>query len=461
VNARYDVIVVGGGFAGLSAAAALAAEGVRVLVLEARPQLGGRATAFTDRETGELVDNGQHVLFGCYRESLAFLERIGAGQNVRRQPALELVCYDGAGRRSVLRCPDLPPPLHLVAGVLGWSPIPFGERLSAVRAGWAIASAKRRAARTGSGAAGRQGETVQEWLDRHGQGPTLQEWLWRPLAVAALNQHPTHAAAGAFVRILAEMFAPDPRAAAIVLPVKPLHEMYAEPARRFIVSRGGAVRTSSLARVCIEDDVVRHVDVREERFEGSRVIAAVPWFSLRNLFAGEPPAALAPVLSAAARMEGMPIVTVNLWYDRPVLEDAFVGLPGRTMQWVFDKRFAFGGTASHLSLVSSGAGDIVSLTNKEITELAAQEVERSLPAARGVWPRRATVVREKQSTFSLAPGQPPRPDNRTPVKGLVLAGDWTDTGLPATIEGAVISGHRAAALVLRRRPGSKELEVRT
>jgi zeta-carotene desaturase len=450
VSSRPDVIVVGAGFAGLSAASTLAAAGARVLVLEARPRLGGRATAFSDRETGELVDNGQHVLFGCYRQSLAFLQLIGARENVRSQPALQLVCYDEAGGRSVLRCPRLPPPLHLVAGVLGWSAIPLGERLSSVRAGLAIAAASRQARRTGAVSTRRAGQTVQEWLDRVGQGPTLQEWLWRPLAVAALNQQPSHAAANAFIRVLTEMFAPDPQAAAIVLPVKPLHEMYAEPARRFIASRGGEVRTSSLARVCIENGAVRRVDTRDGRFTAPAVIAAVPWFALRNLFTGDVPRSLAPVLAAAAQMDAMPIVTVNLWYDRPVLHDAFVGLPGRTMQWVFDKRVAFGGAASHLSLVSSGAFEIVRMSNDELTRLAAGEVERSLPAARGIWPLRATVVREKQSTFSLAPGQPARPGNRTGVAGLVLAGDWTDTGLPATIESAVISGTRAASAILDR-----------
>jgi hypothetical protein len=146
-------------------------------------------------------------------------------------------------------------------------------------------------------------------------------------------------------------------------------------------------------------------------------------------------------------MDPMPIVTVNLWYDRPVMEDAFVGLPGRAMQWVFDKRIAFGGGVSHLSLVSSGATDLVGRTNQALTDLASREVEASLPAARGVWPVRATVVREKQATFSLAPGQPARPGVTSGVRGLFLAGDWTDTGLPATIEGAVISGHAAAAAV--------------
>ena len=447
MTSRFDVIVIGGGFAGLSAACALTGRGARVLVLDARPQLGGRATAFRDRYTGELVDNGQHVLFGCYRQTLAFLATIGASDRVRAQPALELVCFDRARRRSVLRCPPLPAPLHLLAGVFAWSAIPWSERLGALRLALPLLRARRQLAAAQTVAVEPRNVTVQEWLDHHGQGPTLQEWLWHPLAVAALNQQPADAAADAFVRILAEMFAPDPAAAAVVLPIRPLHEMYAEPARALITAGGGEVRTSALARLRVGSGRVELVEVRGELMSSPAIISAVPWFALRTLFGTDPPRELEGIFSTTALMAPMPIVTVNLWYDRPVMAEAFVGLPGRTMQWVFDKRIAFGGSASHLSLVTSGATAVVGYTNEALADLAAREVEASLPAARGVWPIRATVIREKQATFSLAPGQPARPGTRTPIEGLFLAGDWTDTGLPATIEGAVVSGNRAAAAI--------------
>lgn len=444
----FDVVVIGAGFAGLSAAAAMAESGARVLVLDARPQAGGRATAFTDRETGELVDNGQHVLFGCYRATFEFLRRIAAESNVRAQPSLELVCYDRGRRRSVLRCPALPSPLHLLAGVMGWDPIPWRDRLSALRLVGPLLAARRELRTRGTVTPLPAGSTVDQWLRHHRQGEMLREWLWEPLAVAALNQQPGHAAAAAFVRILAEMFGPDPGAASIVLPIKPLHEMYAQPAGEYLSARGGEVRTSALARVVLEGSRVAAVDVRGERIAATRVVSAVPWFGLRALFA-QAPASLVPLLDAASAMAAQPIVTVNLWYDREVMQEPFVGLPGRTMQWVFDKRAAFGGAASHLSLVSSGATAIVSRTNAELAAVAAAEVASSLPGAEGARLVRATVVREKQATFSLAPGQPHRPGARTPIEGLVLAGDWTDTGLPATIESAVISGHTAAAEALR------------
>jgi squalene-associated FAD-dependent desaturase len=437
-----DVVVIGAGFAGLSAAAALAARGVRVQVLDARPQLGGRATAFTDRETGELVDNGQHVLFGCYRATFEFLARIDALDNVRVQPSMEVPYLDAGGRRSVLRCPALPSPLHLLAAVLDWDAIPWGDRLAVLKLAGPLRRARRDLLRSGTVTADPPG-TVTEWLVAHGQRATLRAWLWDPLAVAALNQSPDDASAAPFLRVLAEMFGPDPAASALVLPTRPLHQMYAEPARAFIEAKGGEVRVNALARVVVEHGRVRAVEVRGERIEARTVIAAVPWFALRGLFTAAPHE-LAPTIAAASAMESMPIVTVNLWYDRPVMEESFVGLPGRDMQWVFDKRLAFGESASHLSLVSSGATRLTRMGRDELTGLAAREVADALPGVRAATLLRATVVREKQATFSLAAGQPPRPITRTAVGGLFLAGDWIDTGLPGTIESAVVSGHAAA-----------------
>lgn len=421
-----DVIVIGGGFAGLSAATALAERGARVVVLEARPVLGGRATAFTDPATGERVDNGQHVLFGCYRETFRFLQRIGAAAEVALQPRLAIEVVDRDGRRSRLTCPAAPARLGLAAGIVRWTALPLRDRVSVLRM-----ALQRRP---------RAGETVRQWLVRCGQARRLVELLWEPLAVAALNQSIDVAAAAPFARVVSMLFA-SARGAALGLPARPLDELYAAPARSFVERRGGVVRTSAPARVSTTPRLI--VRVRGEELAARCVICAVPWHAFDAVF--EPCAALASLLDAARRTGSSPIVTVNLWLDRFAADGPFVGLPGRTFQWVFDKAALLGGSSSHLSLVASAAGAIVGLDNETLVSIARAELAAALPAARQVTVRRAVVVREKRATFSVAPGEPPRPGTVTAVAGLFLAGDWIDTGLPATIESAVASGHRAAA----------------
>ena len=445
--ADYDAIVIGGGFAGLTAAVELSGRGARVLLLEARPNLGGRATAFTDPQTGARVDNGQHVLLGCYHETFAFLRTIGADSWVTLQPTLDVSFIDRAGRRSRLRCPPLKPPWHLLGGIAEWDALDFHDRLAALRLAAPIRIARRQLHGDVRLAAASPGETVHGWLRRNGQTVRLCEMLWEPLALAALNQSTREAAAPPFVRVLAQMFGGSPADAAIGIPIRPLDEMYALPARLFVEQRGGTVRTGAAARVVCDGNHVDHVIVQNERVTAAAVIVAVAWWALPDLFLSPPPS-LAPTIRSAAATAASPIVTVNLWLDKPVLDVPFLGLPGRTMQWVFDKRIALGDDASHLSLVSSGASDVFRRTNDELIALALDEMMGALPDVRSAHVTRATVVREKRATFSLAPGQPARPSHRTGVEGLFLAGDWIDTGLPATIESAVLSGRRAAQAAL-------------
>ena len=433
-----DVIVIGGGVAGFSAATALADAGARVLVLEARPGLGGRATAFTDPGTGERVDNGQHVLMGCYVDTLALLERIGAADRVRWQAGLALAMIDQRGHESVLKLPPMPSPLHLLGGVLAWDALSWRERISILRVGASL---------TPGGRNFNSAETVREWLTRHGQAPRLCELFWEPLALAALNQSIDQAAASYFVRVLEQMFGPDPAAAALVIPAVPLDEMYAEPARQWLEARGHQVRVNAPARVGVLDGRVTGVSVRGEHIAAPCVISTVPWHALEGLF-DTSPAALAATIVNAAALPSLPIVTVNLWFDRPVMHEPLVGLPGRAFQWVFDRRAIVGGAGSHLSLISSGAEAMVSLPNDALIATALADVRAALPAARGAALRKGLAVREKRSTFSLAPGAPPRPQTETALDGFLLAGDWIDTGLPATIESAAVSGHRAAAIAL-------------
>jgi len=462
----YDVVVVGGGFAGLSAAVRLTRHGACVLVVEARGRLGGRATALRDRETGELVDNGQHVLLGCYADTLAFLHDIGADDHVRMQRQLGVTMIDRDGRRTRLECPRLPSPFHLLAGVLDWDALDWRDRWSVLQMAGPIRVARRavraraKAAARGQTAAAAEeqlaaspGETVEGWLIRNGQTPRLREMLWEPLALAALNQPASTAAAPVFTRVLGEMLAGDDRSAAIVLPTRPLDLMYAEPARAYIEGHGGRVVTGSPATITVGDGRVVGVRAAAEQWAPAAVVSAVPWHACANLFDGDT-GPLASILNRAGAMHSSPIVTVNLWFGGqhwPDLGADFVGLPGRTMQWVFDKRGAFGGHASHVSLVCSGAADVLDWPNDRLVPTALQELRDAVPALRDVPVRHATVIREPRATFSLALGEPARPATTTAIENLFLAGDWIDTGLPATIESAVRSGHWAAAAAVASR----------
>lgn len=431
-----DVVVIGAGCAGLSAACALAEAGTRVAVIEARPVLGGRTFATRDRHSGDWVDNGQHVLFGCYHETFAYLDRIGSRRQLRVQGSLAVPMIDRNGGTSELRCPALPSPLQLAAGVLAWDALPLDDRVSIAGLSRALASA----------AVPPPDETVSAWLRRHGQTARLCEMLWEPLALAALNQPIDVATAATFVEVIRRMLGPGPDDAAIAWPTDSLSAVLIEPAAALVERRGGEVLRGASALVTTAGARATGARIGARDVEAQAVISAVPWHAVEGLF-DAPPDVLRELTTQASIRRSAPIVTVNVWFDHPVLDTPFVGLPGRTFQWVFDKRLLTPG-ASHLSLVCSGAESVVSLSNDQVIAIALRELAQALPAARSARVRHASAIRERKATFSLAAGEPPRPSTTTGLDGFFLAGDWTDTSLPATIESAVISGHRAARAAL-------------
>ena len=303
-----DVVVVGGGVAGLSAAVALSHAGLRVTLLEARSRLGGRTTSFVDAATGERVDNGQHVILGCYRDTLRYLETIGARDLVCLQPTLRVPFIDRTGRRTLFQCPRWPSPFHLLGGVLTWPALSVRERLSVLK----LAGALRRASAivtatedeisnapvAGAEMAAAQqqrlladlvesGETVAAWLARHGQSDRLVEMLWEPLALAALNQRIGSAGARPFVRVLGGIFGRDPQLACVGVPRAPLEEVFGLPAERFLERRGSSIRRNALARIAIDAGAVRGIEVRGSRDAATTVVVAVPWFDLPSLFVGD------------------------------------------------------------------------------------------------------------------------------------------------------------------------------
>ena len=443
---QADVVVIGAGCAGLASAVRLAGRGAKVVLVEQAPRLGGRATSFIDRESGERVDNGQHVLFGCYRDTYALLSEIGAADRAPLERSLELTMAGGLDGRSFhLHCPELPSPWHLLFGLLTWSAVPVGDRLAARHMKSLLQDAHRLRPDEVAGAVD-PALTVTEWLMARRQPASMRKWLWNPLAYAALNQSPDDAAARPFVRVLAEMFGPDPQAAAVGLPRVPLDELMAMPAVDYLEARGGTVITRRPGRIAMHGDRIASVKVGDTTVRASTVISAVPWHAFSGLWEESVPPALNDVSRNAAAMRSTPIVTVNLWFDRSVMDQrtSFLGVADGTTQWLFDRE-KITGAGGHLSAVSSGAVDLLRLENDELIARAEADVRRVLPAAARATVTRALVVREPRAGFSLAPNAPDRPGTVTPLPGFLLAGDWTDTGLPATIEGAVRSGFAAAA----------------
>jgi hydroxysqualene dehydroxylase len=431
-GATADVVVIGGGIAGLSAASQLAESGADVVLLEARPALGGRTSTFAVPSVSGRADNGQHVLMGCYDETRAFLRRIGAQSMVTVQKGLRTDIVDSNGHVSRLECPALPAPLNLLAGLWRWPALSWADRLSALR--------------MGARGTPHQSETVAAWLRRLGQTPRLIELLWEPLALAALNQSIEVAAASSFAEVLQRMLRRGD-SASLMLPSVPLDQLFAAPARGFIEGRRGRVRTQAAARLVFDGDGSVEVRVGDERLGARAVIAAVEWHALARL-CPEPPASLRATWQAAATTPAEPIVSAHLWLDRPVMDVPFLGTPGRSFQWIFDTGAACG-TAGQLSVVASAAGGLPEQTNQVLIDSAFLLVRQVLPRAHAASLQHAVIVRERRATFSVAPQAPARPRTETEVAGLFLAGDWIATSLPATIEGAAASGHRAADAAAR------------
>jgi hydroxysqualene dehydroxylase len=327
--------------------------------------------------------------------------------------------------------------------VLAWHELTWGERLAILRIG-PVLHRLSKPSRCLPPA-----ETVRSWLQRHHQPARLCHLFWEPLALATLNQSIDDAAVAPFLAVVGRMLAGGTDAATLLLPAVLLDELYAGPAQVFLADRGSRCLTGRPGRVLVDGDRVRGVRAGGDVFNAAMVIAAVPWFALGDLFEAPPPA-LAQTISNAAALASSPIVTVNLWLDRSVMEDDFLGLPGRAFQWVFDKSRIIGEALSHLSLVSSGAERIVALDNETLSRRALEELGSALPQIRNASVRRVSIVRERRATFSLSPAMPARPGTSTPVDGFLLAGDWIDTGLPATIESAVVAGHAAARAAAER-----------
>jgi hydroxysqualene dehydroxylase len=463
------IVIIGGGFAGLAAAVDLAEAGRRVLLLERRSFLGGRAYSFKDKSTGDTVDNGQHLMMGCYHNTLSFLKKIGAHDKLKIQsnPRVDFL-YESGNRVGCasFKCPPLPAPLHLLGGLANLKTIGWSDRIKALRVGLELHRLKLH--RLNGNRAGLADITVRQWLDRLGQSERIQRRFWDVVALATLNESPEVASADMFARVLDQAFLHAKRDSALIISRVGLSDLYTEDARRFIESRGGEViLNADVAQIEFAGNgatgatgangangatEATGVVLRNgQRIEADKIISAVPHSALGRMLAKE-------IVSAKRsfhhldRFSFAPIVSINLWFEKPVTDLEFVGLLDSPIEWVFNKNAIAGETVGrwqHLALVISGAHEAAVKAKEELIEMASGEMARFFPAARRQRPVHAFVVREQEATISHSAGTARlRPAQRTDISNLFLAGDWTDTGLPATIEGAVWSGQECARAIL-------------
>ncbi len=438
-----EVLIIGGGFAGLSAGVALAGAGWRVRLLEQKPHLGGRARSFVDPQSGAVVDNGQHLLMGCYHATLRFLKEIGTLDRISFQPHLRINFLEPPGKLTTLDCSNLPSPWHVLAGVVRSDSFSWAEKLEICRLGRSLGE-------NTSADNGLAHLTVEEWLTKLGQSEKVKRGFWDLLSIAALNEDPRRASAEIFARVLRLALFTSPADSCLGIPRMGLSDCYTDAAQAYITGRGGQVEFGrSVASLVIEDNASRGVRLADgSTIDAETVISAVPWYQFVRILPPEllrTEAHFTDILSLVPA----PIVSINFWFERPITELEFAGLRGTTVQWLFNRAKITGSGQNHISLVLSGAHEHIGRSKDELRATALRELGELFPAARDARVVHSLVIKERYATFSPAVGvDAVRPLPKSPIGGLYLAGDWTRTGLPATIEGAVRSGYTAAGAIL-------------
>lgn len=438
---RAPVVIVGGGLAGVAAAVALGEAGHRVTLYEARPRLGGAAHSF---HRGDLVvDNGQHVFLRCCTAYRGLLDRLGAPGDAPLQDRFDISVLTPDGRRGRLRRLPLPGPLHLLPALAAYPLLSPADRLRAVRGSLALR-------RLDPADPALDRVDLAAWLSAHGQGEAAKDALWDLFAVAALNVRAQDAALGPAAMVFRTALLGRAGAADIGVPAVPLGRLHHTAARAAVVRLGGDVRLSAKV-TAVEPGPAVVVD--GSRVEASAVILAVPHEQAARLL----PASAAPEREAWSGLSASPIVNVHVVYDRRVTELPFAAAVGSPVQWVFDKtRVAGMRGGQYLAVSVSAAGDWIDVPTARARETFLPALERLLPGARDARVVDFFVTRERRATFLQGPGSGAlRPLAATRWPGLFLAGSWTATGWPDTMEGAVRSGLTAARLVRRHLSGGR------
>jgi squalene-associated FAD-dependent desaturase len=442
------VAIAGGGLAGLSAGCALAEAGFRVTLFDRRPYLGGRASSYQHPGTGEIVDNCQHVLLGCCTNLLDFYRRAGVQDKIRWYEKLTFL--EPGGRASVIAPSALPAPLHTALAFLRADCLSFRDKMAISRAMAALAPS----------IPPDRGESFLDWLKRHGQTEQAIERFWKTILVSALNEDLDQVSVPYAAQVVRESFLKSAAAGLMGIPTVPLTDLYSQTGD-YIRARGGEIRfragVESFRAEASEVSVT--TNGQEQRFD--YLILAVPFDVLGRILPDAPSAG--PLAAALGQFSTSPITGIHLWFDRQISDLDHAVLLDRTIQWMFHKSRLIdvgndvrnneareNGRGSYVELVVSCSRSLVEKSKSEIVEMAMKEAEEFFPDACEAKLLKSTVIKEVHATYSPRPGiDQYRPKPQTAWPRVFLAGDWTATGWPATMEGAVRSGYLAAEALAR------------
>jgi squalene-associated FAD-dependent desaturase len=446
------VAIAGGGLAGLAAGCALAEAGFHVSLFERRPYLGGRASSYQHPGTGEIVDNCQHVLLGCCTNLLDFYRRAGVEDKIRWYEKLTFL--EPGGRASVIAPSALPAPLHTAPAFLRADCLNFRDKMSIGRAMAALAPST----------PGDRGESFLDWLKVHGQTERAIERFWKTILVSALNEDLDKVSVPYAAQVVRESFLKSAAAGRMGIPTVPLTDLYST-AGDYIRERGGEIQFRASVESFRTAPFAVNVTTngQEEKFD--YLVLAVPFEVLGRMLPDSP--AAAPLVAALGEFSTSPITGIHLWFDRQISDLDHAVLLDRTIQWMFHKSRLIAAResqardntnangngnsgGSYVELVVSCSRSLVEKSKAEIVEMAMKEAQEFFPGAPDAILLKSTVIKEVHATYSPRPGiDQYRPKPTTAWPRVFLAGDWTATGWPATMEGAVRSGYLAADAVAR------------
>lgn len=456
---KPSVVVVGGGLAGIAAAVNLSDRGVPATLIETRQRLGGRATSFVDPATGQTLDNCQHVLMGCCTNLINLYQRLGVADQIQWHRRLYFA--DDRGQVDQLVADDLPAPLHMLRSLMSFKLLSFSEKVAISRGILAML-------RLGRSARDRlHDRSFAQWLLGLGQPPGAIKKFWSVIVVSALNEQLDRVDAAYAIQVFQEGFLSHEGAYVLGLPAVPLTHLY-DTAYRVITDAGGTVSLSTGASEFVyEGNRIAALRLANgTQLAADAFIASVPYDRLSKL-CPSPMRHVDARLGRLDQFEASPIIGIHLWFDtpkdKPLMAWPHLVLTQGSLQWVFNKGYDDQLGGQHLHGVISAAHDLVQRPVEEILALAIAEIRCALRCSPGIDNAsvlHGRVIKEKRATFSASPGvEQLRPDTRGKIGNLYLAGDWCQTGWPATMEGATRSGYLAAAAAAQDMSGMGDWQM--